>query len=388
MVVAHGYPWIARSRVVAAAPGGTVMNVLGDLRVRLVRCLGLGWVLVLASLVGALAFVALAGDAAIDLPESLRVFTPWLIGICAAAVIAIAVLQFRRTTSARVARLFERADPELGSALTNAVQLGALTTDLAVQEFLRREAVQRGERAAARLSSWPLARRSVRRALALTGIVAGAWIIFLLLGGDLARVVWPRFTDPRGDHPPYSRVHIDVMPGRAEVIYGGQVEIRATAKGPPVDKLWLVARSGTNVSRTVMFLAPDRSFFQTLSNLREPAQYFVTDGGARSRRFPIALRYTPQITLVEVKSEFPAYTGKAMQTGKLKEEAQALPADTRVSFRIASNRPLDSGELALTPVLGGAPRRIRLQTETNRNIVAGSFQLTEPVAFTISVRDI
>jgi len=138
-----------------------------------------------------------------------------------------------------------------------------------------------------------------------------------------------------------------------------------------------------------MFLAPDKSFFQSLANLREPAEYFVTDGQARSRRFPIGIRYTPQITLVEITTEFPSYTSKPAKTSKLADEPQALPEDTRVSFRVASNRPLKFGTLTLTPVLGGKPLQVTLQPHAEQSsIVAGSFALTTPVAFTLSVRDV
>src|SRR5262249_25097331 len=142
-------------------------------------------------------------------------------------------------------------------------------------------------------------------------------------------------------------------------------------------------------SRTIMFLAPDKSFFQSLVNLREPTEYFVTDGRARSRRFPIGIRYTPQIEMVEVTTEFPSYTGKPPKTSKLADEPQALPEHTRLTFRVASNRPLKSGTLALTPVLGGKPFEVALLPQADQNrVVTGSFQLAAAVAFSLTVRDV
>jgi hypothetical protein len=183
-------------------------------------------------------------------------------------------------------------------------------------------------------------------------------------------------------------LRIAVTADRSEVLYGGQVEVRAATSGRPADKLWLVTRSGTNETRAIMFLAPDKSFFQTLVNLREPAEYFVTDGAARSRRYSVAIRYTPQITLVEVATTFPEYTGKPPHTGKLSDEPQALPEDTRVSFRVASNRPLKSGTLELTPVLGGKPMQIPLLPDAQNTVVTGAFVLSQAVVFDVSVRDI
>jgi len=132
---------------------------------------------------------------------------------------------------------------------------------------------------------------------------AVAWLLLATMGADVLSAVWPRFADPRGDHPPFSRLKIEVQPRGAEVLYGGQLELRATTSGRPVDKLWLVARAGTNVNRSLMFLAPDRTFFLNLASLREPVDYFITDGAARSHRFQISLRYAPQKTIADVFTE-------------------------------------------------------------------------------------
>src|SRR5439155_15174136 len=100
-------------------------------------------------------------------------------------------------------------------------------------------------------------------------------------------------------------------------------------------------------------------------------------------------RYTPQITLVEITTVYPEYTRKPSRTAKLVDEPQAFPEETRLSFRVASNRPLTSGALTLTPVLGGAPVEVALEPETARgSVVSGRFTLTAPVAFALSVRDV
>ena len=164
--------------------------------------------------------------------------------------------------------------------------------------------------------------------------------------------------------------------------------MRAVTRGMSVDKLWLVAKSGTNETRAIMFLAPDKSFFQTLVNLREPTDCFVTDGTAHSRRFSVGIRYTPQITMVEVAETFPEYTGKRPYTGKLFDEPQSLPEGSRVVFRVTSNRPLKSGTLELTPVLGGKVVRIPLLPEVQNTVVTGSFKLGQAVVFDLSVRDV
>ncbi len=363
-------------------------GILRSLRSRLGAWLAWRLVALLTAVAAGGILAAFLLDASIDLPEQARVAVPWLLAGCNLFVVALGIAHWRRLSEPRVARLFERVQPSLGDKLTNAVQLSEHTGPTEVAEFLRLEAVELGRASAKGVMVWKAVRRSVRITWGLAGLAAIAWLCLLGIGSDLLRTEAPRFLDPGGDHPPYSQLRFEVAPGKTEVLYGGQVEVRARLSRGITDKLWLVARSGTNLVRTIMFLAPDKSFFQTLANLREPAEYFVTDGRARSYRFPIGIRYTPQITLVEVTTTFPEYTGKPTRTAKMSDEPQALPEGTRVGFRVASNRPLQAGRLTLIPALGGKQAEIALKPETQNTIVSGSFILTEPTVFSVSVQDI
>jgi hypothetical protein len=347
-----------------------------------------------AALFGLAAGVALAlllaivGDAAFDLHENTRAAVPWALLICAAAFLIAAAIAWKRLDDLSVAKLFERQHPELSNRLTNAVQLEQRAGEGAVQEFFRERAVQLGREAAAPLRARSAASAWIRGAsIALAGAVIG-WLVMLVLAGNVVRTVWPRLRDPHGDHPPFSRLQIEVKPGSANVLYGSQLEVRATAKGAPTEKLWVVSESGTNRTQTMMFLAPDRSFFQTLANVREPAKYYITDGKARSKRFPISVRYTPQISLVELTTTFPEYTSRAARTAKLDAETAPLPEDTRVQFKVVSNRPLKTGSLEITPLLGGKKLSVPLQRDAQQeNTVRGEFTLREAVAFNLNVTD-
>jgi len=363
-------------------------GVLHHLRSRVTRWLALFLLVLLLAIFAVLALGGILLDAAVDLPKMLRpspgdFLAPGLVGF----IVAIWFLR-RRCSEAYLAWSWESKDPTLGNRLSNAVDLGKKSGDGPVQEFFRREAVALGRQSAAKLSAHQLWGRSLARALlVLTGALA-AFAALTVSAPDLMRAELPRFLDPEGDHPPFSLLHFDVSPGASSVLFGGQIEVRATARGRPVDKLWLVHRAGDQESRAIMFLAPDKTFFQTLANVCDPIEYWVTDGRARSKRFPVTVLKTPQIAQVEVTTEFPEYTGKPPHTGKLSEEAQALPEETRVRFRVTSNRPLKSGTIELTPVLGGRTNRVNLAPEkTNGTMVSGVFAVTEAVAFTLSVRD-
>lgn len=366
----------------------TSPRVLGKLRRRLA-----GWLLAssfgqgLAGLAGTL-LLALLADALFDLPDGLRASTSAVLATLGLVLLSAAWRRLRNLSASRVAYLYEQRDRGLGSRLTNAVQLSAETSSSPVTEFLRSEAILLGQEEARRLRTWPLARRSFLWATGALAVVGAGWLILVFQAADLFQTVWPRFRDPHGDHPPYSALRLAVTPRGGQVLFGGQFDIRATATGRPVDKLWLVARSASHETRAPMFLAPDRSYFQTLANLREPTEYFVTDGQARSHRFAIGIRLTPQISLVEVTTTFPSYTDLPPRSAKLADEPQALPEGTRIQFRVASNRPLRGGSLTLTPVLGGKPKVVPLARRATPEQVEGEFVLNEAVAFSLQVQDV
>lgn len=362
--------------------------VVGSLRRRWRAWLGLRTALLMITTAGLLALAAVLLDAALNFPQSVRVAAPWIVLLALLALAGFAGWKAFSLSATRLARLFERRDGGLGDSLTTAVQLSEVSCSDPVAECFRREAVERGNRAARTLKAWPLSRRGVLVACAALAAISLSWVVMVMVAGDVVLAVIPRFTDPRGDHPPFSRLKISVTPEGSEVIYGGQVEIRATVSGKPVDKLWLVAKSGTNEVRTGMFLAPDRSHFQTLSNLREPATYFVTDGQARSKRFSIQIRRVPEITLVEIAAEFPSYTSTAPRTNRLGNESMSFPEGTRVTVRATSNRPLKSGTLSITPVFGGAASEIPLSPKKSPHSVTGDFVLESPMALAISVVDV
>jgi len=373
---------------------GSKERVLSRLSRRLVGFLGLKVVLILWSVIGLAALTVIVVDAVVVLSTEARVHAPVALLASAAIVALIGLLELWRLSQLRVARRFERADPSLGSQLTNAVQLSSQSSETSVGELLRLQTVALGRSRARRARTWPVVRGAVGISCAVALVTILLWGGGRLFFSDVLSAIVPRFLDPFGDHPPYSRLRIQVEPGDTEVLYGGQCEVRAAATGLPVEKLYLVALRKEKTTKTIMFVAPDRTFFQTVVNLRDETQYYVTDGRARSHRHKIRIRHTPQITMLEVKTEFPSYTGMPARGEQLTGEAlrrpvdKRLPLGTRLTFRVASNRPLASGTIALTPIMGGEKKTIPLGRDRQETVVKGAFALTEAIAFTISVTDV
>ncbi len=343
-------------------------------------------------LLGALSLAALAmvvADAVVILPRDWRVAAPWLLAVLGVVVAVLAMGSLWRLSEVKVARAFEQRYPELGTSLTNAVQLSREPGEEPIGKWLRSQAVTQGAARAKQQATWPVAKRSITAAAIIFSGVAACWVVGLLLFGDVFDAVLPRFTDPDGDHPPYSRLRIEVTPSEQQVLFGGQVDIAAVTSGAPAEKLFLVATNDTGESETVMFRRPDQSYFQALTNLREPTEFWVTDGRARSKRQRVEIRYTPQITLVEVRSRFPAYTGLRARERRFEGEDLAVPQGTELTFRVTSNRPLESGAIELTPLLGDDVITVELSPASDTGlIVEGKIKAEQAAAFAITVKDV
>ena len=105
-----------------------------------------------------------------------------------------------------------------------------------------------------------------------TGLAAGVVALLALGLPRMAEALWQRFSDPFGDHPPYSAVRFRVEPGDLRVVYGQGVEIRAIVEGAPVDRLDLVLEpAGAAPERVPMFQEGSGRWRAAVANVTAPA---------------------------------------------------------------------------------------------------------------------
>lgn len=325
------------------------------------------------------------GDGFLILPSSLRAAVPGVLGGAVLMLAGVAGWLWRRRTPERIARDFERHDPSLGNVLINLVQIDPPGEAPPATHLLAAEVRRQGETAALALSPRGIFAASRMRLLLVTFFLLLAWGGVAKFGAPMLQAVWPRFLDPEGDHPPYSRVRIVLEPVETEVRYGGGVEIRAHVSGAPVERIWLVSE-GEEGGRTVMFRRPDGSYFQMLSNLRHPVRIHATDGRARSHWHSIGILTLPRIERVGMECVPPAYTRLPSRELQAGTDPIRVPAGTGVTVRVTSNRPLAGGSLLLTPMLGGAPVEVALSAPDGGAAV-GTFSVEEDVLFAVTVWD-
>jgi hypothetical protein len=191
---------------------------------------GLGW-----GLVGVLiVLIACAWvDLALDLPSGIR-------SICSLGAIGCGILllgwaaiaALRDSSQGALARrldaaadgrgqilsgvdLFQQYPPTSGAAAA-AAQTGTLPAAMARIAIERAASLASRVRAASAVPGKPV----FAPILSLGGILLTLGIVGLI-APRLFATQWSRFTDPFGDHPPYSAITFDVKPGDTMVRYGG-----------------------------------------------------------------------------------------------------------------------------------------------------------------------
>ncbi len=246
---------------------------------------------------------------------------------------------------------------------------------------------------AARLAGGVVAGSAIpaRPAVRSSAAFAGALFVLALLAmlmPRLAATQWLRFSDPYGDHPPYSPISLQVHPGDVRVVYGDSLDIRAVAGGAPVERVELVMvdAAGQAQERLPMFPEPDGRWRATIASVTAAGRYFVRADSARSHRYAIDVATLPRIEEVRFRITPPAYTNQPPYEGKMPKEGIAGLPGTRVELWARSNRPLAGGSLEFQADDGVVRSDLKAAAESRE--AAGSFEIAQAGRIQVQVRDV
>ncbi len=329
-------------------------------------------------------------DLVVELPATLRL----ICGIVAAAVAIIATLSitlrsFRASSNVEIARRLDGVTNSGGQILSgvdlSAAGLVSDTMTLGLSQLTIRKAgdIIDGVKPATAISL-----NRLIKPLAL--LIAGLFVMLEVtnLSPGLLSAQWLRFTDPFGDHPPYSKLSFDVDPGNAKVIYGGAIDIRATVQGGVADRLELVLNGTESLP---MFPEADGVWRATVADVTVPEKYILRTGWARTQQFNLDVITVPKLADVKFRIQLPSYTNRPAYEGPLPQNGIAGLPGTIVEIHAKSNRPLSSGAITLNPPDGfpGKPQQIAMTPiAAGASEVTGQFQIQSSGKITLGVTDI
>jgi hypothetical protein len=354
---------------------------------------GLGWGL--ACLV-ALLVVAVWLDLVVELPPRLRILAE-SVSLAAAAALAIGTL-FAALRQGQPRRLAGRLDAagQAGGQIVAGFDLAQRQPRDAspLSEGLAELAVDRAGEVASNLSpAAAVPARAARRSWLASASCAIVVALVGLAAPRLAQTEWLRFSDPFGDHPPFSSTLLTVEPGDTRVIYAGGLDVLVSASGPLPERVDLVlagddAPDAKGGEETLpMFPEADGKWKAQLSEIVAPCRYYARARGTRSHRYRIDVITVPRLETVRWRIVPPAYTGDAAYEGPTPSDGLAGLVGTQVHVWATSNRPLSRGSLTIDE--DGSRRDVALAPPaSDSREVSGRFEIRAAGKFALSVTDV
>ena len=232
------------------------------------------------------------------------------------AGIALALPEFfKKITDASIARRVEQSCTGSRNVLINAVQFDG---ELAAASPLRGALFEEMHDPFPNVVWRNVFDLALLKKLALTlGAVVLAITLWALVRPEHFINSAERMFLPAGNIAPLTRTRIlDVAPGDTEVAHGAEVDLKATLGGEIPKGAWVNFReSGSSWQRTLLdhdVGLPEYTF--TWKEVRQPIEYYIEAGDARSVTHTINVRPRTAIASRSAEIEPPAYTKLAKST--------------------------------------------------------------------------
>src|SRR5688572_28592185 len=217
-----------------------------------------------------------------------------------------------------------------------------------------------------------------KRALAAAGGLAVLTLVLVAAAPLLGRafetawiMAWP------------GAIQVEVQPGDVRVVAGRPLEIRAIVKagGRVFTRLTpQLAVAAGNQERSVAMHANDGAFVFAFESVDRTFRYRVGAGRARSQEYTVAALFPPRVERIELRYEYPAFTGLRPRTEEDGGDIYA-PKGTKVRVRVHVDKPVSSGQLTLT---GGTARPF---SRADERLLEGDLVLARDDSYRIRLAD-
>ncbi|MBE2285251.1 MAG: hypothetical protein IAE77_17460 [Prosthecobacter sp.] len=347
--------------------------------------------------------VLLVTDVFLHLDAPLRLTLSLIAALAAFGLLGWLARQawFVTNPAERIARLLESRAPELGSKLINVLQLRekflADTSSSGLTRTLANQAVNDAAAEVREVRFLPLTREpDLGRGLKHALWAGAAFIVLAACTFQAFSTTLIRFLDPFGDHPPYSLTNLwleEPAQRGSSVLYRDSFTVKCRWSGHDPKELFLTAHPPGEPEKAVtipMFAQEQGVFVQKIEDVRTDLviHTHTRNRWSRSRTHPLTVLLTPQFLMASVSIAPPEYTGLPAKGSEFGFNGLNALKGSRVTFRLASNRPLKEGQIMLATA-SGKPQAIKLAPDTEKpDEVTGSFIAEESGRMTFALTDI
>ncbi len=282
-------------------------------------------------------------------------FPPFFRGLgitIAAAVLLFVLIQYlirpslKRLDNEKIALLVEEKIPELEDRLNSAVDINRKFSnrdkDLIIDKIINDVTYKVGS-----LSLSTVVDRKKERILSYTS--NALLILFLILiftfSDDISNLAG-QMEVSLNPVPQLEQEFLSVMPGDIEIEKGESQEILVELKKNTEKDVILHYSMGEDDKRKlVMEKGLDRPvYLKQFINIREPVKYYVEFNGNLSPEYTISIYEFPKVTKIDIKYDYPEYTGIPSRTDENTGDIRGLKGSS-VLLTVETNGTAVSGEM-------------------------------------------
>jgi hypothetical protein len=174
---------------------------------------------------------------------------------------------------------------------------------------------------------------------------------------------------------------ITVLPGNAEVLVGGTVDVTAAIqndeKTPYAARLFAQADGEAESALPMTGDENHRRYRLTIPSIRKPFRYRLEIGDSQTPVFRVAVREKPVVEEVAVTYRFPGYLGRKQETVKQPAADLEAPQYTEAELAVRPSTPIEQGYAEIDG------KRITGRVEDDGNRLVLRMLMLKNTAFTI-----
>jgi len=267
-------------------------------------------------------------DAWIPLPAELRIITAFALVILPCVFLFyLSVSHFRRhLPDQHFARALEQRFEINHNTLINALLFAKAqpvqsSGDSPLTRSLINRSIEQGKHQANEIPPIPIIERSrITRPLGWLLLTVLIIVSIGLLVPRLPAMVIPRFTDPTGDHPPFTTLDFEITldPPTGQILIGDDVNVQVQITGRNPEHVSLVRQLNDGTTLDPIEMNPiatqnhtcsnhEHTYEQTLLNMRYPMTIWLETDRGRSKRIHIDPIASPRFTNITIRTSPPPY---------------------------------------------------------------------------------
>ncbi|HZS07187.1 MAG TPA: DUF4175 family protein [Blastocatellia bacterium] len=317
-----------------------------------------------------------------------------LFGVIAAVYLFIARPLRKRVSDAQVARLIEERHRGLEDRLVSAVEVADESARAASPAIVDRLVDDASRRVAEVSPDEIIPKQKLWR---LAGAAAGCVALFIgalffgprQLSSGVAQLVAPTSAEAAAN-----ALKITVKPGTARVPKGSDQQITATLINFNADLVtFFFRKAGADDTQWVgqpMEPAKNKSDYQHfIFNIQDSVEYFVESNGVKTAVFKLEAADLPYVKRIDLKLDFPAYTGLPSKTMEDSGDVAALKG-TVATITAKLTGKVKSAFIVLKDgkKIEMKPSEQRLESGEVENLLVGAVTVTENTSYHIELTSV